>query len=260
MRSAETLRICCWSGPRNLSTALMYSFAQRPDTQVVDEPLYAHFLHRSGPHPPGRHPGRQEILEAQEKDGEKVVRDLILGPCEQPVLFVKMMTHHLLDIDRAFLAQTRHIFLVRDPAAVLRSLARLTMDLGLGDTGLVEQRRLFEEVREQGQNPPVVDARELQLDPPGVLRQLCERLGLAFDEGMMSWPAGGRPEDGVWAPHWYEKAHRSTHFKPYRPNSEPLPPALEPLLEQCLPHHEFLFQHRLRARADRRAQVPLEAG
>jgi hypothetical protein len=237
------LRINLWSGPRNVSTALMYSFAQRSDTRVLDEPLYGHYLRVSGV----EHPGREEVLAAMETDGEKVVREVVLGSCDRPVLFMKQMAHHLVELDLAFLDQTANILLIRDPADVLRSLVHQIPDPVLRDTGVAIQRELLEDLQGRGQDPPVLDARELLLDPPRVLAQLCERLGIPFHDAMLHWPAGARPEDGIWAPHWYHNVHRSTGFQPYAAKTEPVPEGVLPLLEECRPHYDKLFRRALRA-------------
>ncbi len=242
--SSPRLRLHLWSGPRNVSTALMYSFAQRSDTRVVDEPLYAHYLRVSG----ALHPGRDEVLAAQEQDGERVVRDVLEGPCEKPVVFFKQMAHHLVELDRAFLARARHVLLTRDPREMLPSLAENLEVPTLRDTGYAAQTQLLAELRALGQDPPVLEARELLRDPEGVLTQLCERLSIPFEPAMLHWKLGARPEDGVWAPHWYENVHRSTGFAAYRPKQEPFPEHLQPLLEQCLPHYETLYRSALRAR------------
>ena len=252
----KTLRLCLWSGPRNVSTALMYSFAQRADTRVVDEPLYGHYLRVSG----ARHPGREEVLRAMETDGEKVVREVILGPCDRPVLFMKQMAHHLTELDLGFLEHTANVLLIRDPADMLRSLAHQLPNPTLRDTGMAVQHELLERLISLGQDPPVLEARRLLLDPPGVLAQLCEQLGFDFDEAMLRWPAEPRPEDGVWAPHWYHNVHRSTGFVPYREKTDPVPGHLETVLEQCRPHHEALFRRALIARAPRPTGVASEAG
>ena len=238
-------RLLLWSGPRNVSTALMYSFAQRPDTRVVDEPLYAHYLAVSG----AAHPGREEVLASQEQDASKVVRDLILGPGDRPVLFFKQMAHHLVGVDRAFLSKTVNVILTRDPREMLPSL-RVQLGIPvLRDTGYAVQTGLLTELRELGQDPPVLDAREVLTNPRGVLTELCMRLGIPFEDAMLAWKPGPRPEDGVWAPHWYKNVHRSTGFERYRPKSEPFPRELEPLLAECSPHYEALSRVAIRARA-----------
>jgi len=219
----------------------MYSFAQRADTTVVDEPLYAHYLSVSG----AEHPGRSEVLAAQDADGECVVRDTILGPAERPVVFFKQMAHHLVGLERGFLELTENVLLVRDPAQMLPSLAVQLPRATLADTGLAVQSALFDELTAKGQEPPVIDTRALLRDPEGVLRALCDRLALGFDESMLRWSAGARPEDGVWAEHWYQSVHRSTGFQPYVAKTEPFPARLEPLLESCRPHYERLLAHAL---------------
>ncbi|RIK45136.1 MAG: sulfotransferase family protein [Chloroflexi bacterium] len=241
-----TLRINLWSGPRNVSTALMYSFAQRSDTCVVDEPLYAHYLRVSG----APHPGAAEVIASMESDGERVTRNLILGPCDRPVLFLKQMAHHLVDLSWDFLAETTNILLVRDPAQMLPSLAQNLAQPTLRDTGLALQSELYQYLRQLGQQPAVLDARQLLLDPRRVLGRLCEQLDLPFDEAMLHWPAGPRPEDGIWAKHWYHNVHRSTGFEPYREKDGPFPPRLLPLLDECRPHYEALAKVAIRADRD----------
>jgi hypothetical protein len=251
--SGATLRLNVWSGPRNISTALMYAFAERRDTRVIDEPLYAHYLRVSGVD----HPGREEVLAAMDSDGEKVVREVILGDCDRPVLFLKQMAHHLLDLDHGFLARCINVLLIRDPREVLLSLRHQIPRPEQRDTGFAAQAELLDELVALGQDPPVLDARELLLDPEGVLRQLCRRLGIEFDPGMLAWPAGARPEDGVWAPYWYHNLHRSTGFRAYRPKDEPVPEALRPLLEECRQYYDGLVERALRATP---GALPAEGG
>ena len=228
------LKLSVWSGPRNVSTALMYSFRQRTDTVVVDEPLYSHYLKSTG----ADHPGAGEVMEAMEVDGERVVREVILGPCERPVHFFKNMAHHLPGLDPSFLDSVTNVLLIRDPAEMLPSLIRQLPSPTLRDTGLREQAGILDSILARGEEPIVLDARELLLDPPGVLRRTCSRLGISFERAMLSWPAGPKPEDGVWAKHWYHNVHASTGFAPYRPYTEPFPERLEPLLRECLPLYE----------------------
>ena len=218
-KDVQTKRICFWSGPRNVSTALMYAFAQRSDTQVIDEPLYAHYLHtKYGADADSTHPGTAEVLASMSTDAEAVIRDVILGPCDRPVLFMKQMAHHLIDIDLSFLQQTDNVFLIRDPHEMLPSLAKIIGTPTLADTGLKTQHDLLVLLRAVGQSPPILDARLLLENPRGVLCQLCERLDLEFEVAMLSWETGGNPADGVWAPYWYTNVHRSTGFAPYRRN------------------------------------------
>ncbi|MGA7269632.1 MAG: sulfotransferase family protein [Acidimicrobiia bacterium] len=235
------IRISVWSGPRNISTALMYSFHQRHDTTVVDEPLYAHYLVRSGL----EHPGRDEVLAAQDNDGETVIRDVILGPVATPVLFLKNMAHHLRGLDWSFLAELRNVILTRHPAEMLPSLIRQVPDPDLEGTGLPVQVELLDYILDRGDDPLVVDSRLLLEDPPGVLAALCNRLGIRFDEAMLSWEAGPIPEDGVWAPYWYDSLHRSTGFGPYRPKEAKVPDRLQPLLAQAVPLYERLAAYSL---------------
>jgi hypothetical protein len=236
--------ICLWSGPRNVSTALMYSFAQRDDIIAVDEPLYGHYLRVSG----ADHPGRSEVLAAMNCDGNEVMRDLLCRQARQDSqrLFLKHMAHHLVDIDLAFLQETCNVFLIRDPQEMLPSLTIQIPHARLADTGLQRQWQLYSDLVSAGQQPEILDSRELLLDPAGVLRQLCEHIGLDFAENMLHWPAGPRLEDGVWAPHWYQAVHRSTGFAAYKPKHN-FPARLEPLLAECKPWYDRLFEHAIRA-------------
>lgn len=242
---SDCLRLSVWSGPRNVSTALMYSFRQRPDTEVFDEPLYGHYLTVTE----ADHPGAAEVTEAMDCDGEHVVREVILGPCEKPVLFFKNMAHHLAGLDRAFLGEITNVLLTRDPREMLPSLAEQLPSPTLRDTGLGEQVEILEAALRSGNPPVVLDARELLLDPAGVLRRACERLNIPFDEAMLRWPAGPKPEDGIWARHWYRNVHASTGFGEYRPKPGPFPKSLEPLLRECLPFYENLRRHAITAGA-----------
>jgi hypothetical protein len=247
--AAAPRRICLWSGPRNVSTALMYSFAQRPDTQVVDEPLYAHYLAVSG----ARHPGREEVLASMNHDGNAVMRALAEDPVSKPVLFAKQMAHHLVGIDPAWLAHFDNVLLIRDPVEMLPSLAGVLPEVTLRDTGLEKQARLVERLEAAGGQPFCIDARLLLLDPAGVLRAVCERLGLSFSPAMLSWPLGPRPEDGVWAKYWYASVHRSSGFRPWRPSKRKLAPGLERLHEACRPFYAFLLERAVGAQGADRA-------
>jgi hypothetical protein len=241
--SFDPLRIHLWSGPRNVSTALMYSFAERSDTRVVDEPLYAHYLAVSG----AEHPGREAVLAAQDSDGERVVREVVLARSDRPVVFFKQMAHHLIALDRGFLGRCANVLLTRDPVEMLPSLARNLAEPRLADTGYAVQTALLRELRALGQDPPVLVASELLRDPRKVLTELCTRLTIPFEPAMLAWEPGARPEDGVWAPHWYASVHRSSGFEPYRKKTAPFPERLKLLREQCRPHYEELARGAIRA-------------
>lgn len=236
--------ICLWSGPRNISTALMYGFAQRNDIRVVDEPLYGHYLRASA----AQHPGRDDVMAAMNCDGDKVIEELLQCQTKDTSkrLFLKSMAHHLVDIDLQFLAHTCNIFLIRDPAQMLPSLRVQLPRATLVDTGLQQQWQLYSNLV-AGKNPTVIiDARELLLNPESVLKQLCKQIELPFVADMLHWPAGPRAEDGVWAPHWYQAVHRSTGFSAYRAKIN-FPPELEPLLAECKPWYDMLYAHAIRA-------------
>lgn len=249
MTAQNPLRLCFWSGPRNVSTALMYSFAQRSDTRAIDEPLYAHYLRVSG----AEHPGREVVLASMENDGERVVREVMLGPCDRPVLFMKQMAHHLIGLDWSFLGQTKNVLLLRDPQQVLKSLVKQLPHPQLRDTGLAQQVALLERFGESG--IPVIDSREILLNPRDILTQLCAELGLNFEAAMLHWNAGPKPEDGVWADIWYANVHRSTGFEPYSETDEPFPDHLRPLLDECQPLYEKLKSRALRTTAALEAHV-----
>ena len=242
----DAIRIAMWSGPRNISTALLRSWGNRPDTFVSDEPLYAHYLAETGLD----HPGRDEILAAMETGWERVVAALT-GPVPEgrALWYQKHMAHHLLPgVGRAWLAGFRQAFLIRDPRAMLLSLDKVTPNPRLEDTGLPQQVELFDEVRRAtGATPPVIDSRDVLEAPEPMLRALCDALGVAFTPAMLSWPAGRRDTDGVWAPHWYAQVEASTGFGPYVERDEPLPAHLEPVLAECLPIYRALYAVRLQA-------------
>ncbi len=242
-----TTPICLWSGPRNISTALMYSFAQRQDVQVVDEPLYGHYLRVTG----ANHPGGDEVLKTMNCDGNIVMRELLArqASISPQRLFLKHMAHHLVDLELGFLQHTCNIFLLRDPQEMLPSLSIQLPNATLADTGLKQQWKLFSDLRSAGQRPVILDAQELLLDPRVVLQKLCEHIGLAFDARMLRWQAGPKTEDGVWAPHWYQSVHESTGFTRYKRKSR-FPDHLKELLNVCRPWYEKLYEHALRAETE----------
>ena len=209
-----------WSGPRTVSTALMRAWENRPDTVVADEPLYAFYLDRTGI----AHPGREQVIAGQPTSWEAVISQLTTAspPPGRTVFYAKHMTHHLLpEVNRDALAPLRHAFLIRDPRELLASYARVRATPTLDDLGVWQQAEIFDRF-----GGPVIDARDLLEDPEPVLRALCAALGVPFSTAMLSWPAGPRDTDGVWAPHWYESVWRSTGFGSYRPPQGTLPPRL----------------------------------
>ncbi|MEZ5973538.1 MAG: HAD family hydrolase [Planctomycetota bacterium] len=244
--SAPPVRIALWSGPRNISTALMRSFGARADTWVSDEPLYAYYLAETGL----PHPGREEILQKHEPDWRKVAAELT-GPVPhgRAIWYQKHMCHHLLEpIELDWLRGFRHGFLIRDPGPMLASLTdRLGPEVTAMDTGLPQEVRILRWVREElGQDPPVVDARDIQNHPESMLPKLCERLGIPADPAMLRWEAGPRATDGCWGEHWYANTNRSTHFEPYRERAIDLPEHLQPVLDTCQALYDELATHALK--------------
>jgi len=221
----------------------MYSFAQRSDTQVIDEPLYGHYLRVTD----AVHPGADEVMADMDCDAQSVIQNTILGPCDRPVLFMKQMAHHLVDIDRNFLSQTTNVLLIRDPFDMLPSLVNQIEKPVILDTGLKMQAELLKELQTLGQNPPVLDSRELLKDPKHALTQLCDILDIPFENNMLSWQPGPRKEDGIWAKHWYRNVHKSTGFQPYHPKPEPFPTKLRPLLDECRPYYDLLYGQSIKA-------------
>lgn len=241
----ETIRIAMWSGPRNISTAMMRSWGNRPDTFVCDEPFYAHYLLKTGL----PHPGRDDVIEHHETDWRKVV-DWLTGPVPdgRRIFYQKHMAHHLLPhMDRAWLTGLRHCLLIRHPAEMLTSLIKVTPNPRLEDTGLPQQVEILELVREQtGQPPPVIDAKDVLTDPRRMLELQCKSLAVEYCDAMLSWPPGRRGTDGIWAKHWYAAVEKSTGFEPYRPKHETVPSHLHSVLAECERIYEQLFAMRLR--------------
>ena len=237
----DTMRINMWSGPRNVSTAMMYAWAQRADTTAIDEPLYAHYLRTTG----RRHPGDAEVLDSQDDDGSRVIETVLRGEYDTPVVFFKQMAKHLVGLDRSFLSEGPNILLTRDPLAMLTSLQVQLPDATLADTGYTELSELCDALVERGERPIVIDSNALLREPRRLLGDLCNAVGVAFDEAMLSWPAGPKPEDGVWAPHWYHRVHESTGWQPYKPKDVKLLPQLQPVLDQAMPLYEQLLAYQL---------------
>jgi len=233
------------SGPRNVSTALMYSFAQRADTRVIDEPFYGYYLYKTG----ADHPDKQQVMKVQPTDADKVAEEILRDDSDDSVVFIKNMAHHLDGVKKDFLKNVRNIFLIRDPEAMILSFIKKIPEPTLQDTAYAQQYRLFRYVTHTlNQQPLVIDSAELLKDPENVLNVVCNRLSVDYDENMLHWPAGPIPEDGVWAEHWYGNVHRSTGFEPYLPPEGRLPEGLEPLLEDCQNYYKRLFNHAIKSK------------
>jgi hypothetical protein len=239
------LRLAMWSGPRNISTAMMRSWGNRPDTFVCDEPLYAHYLAQTGKD----HHVADDVIAAGETDPRRVI-DWLTGPVPggKRIWYQKHMTHHLLPtVDRSWLSELTNCFLIREPREVITSLVKHVPNATLEDTGFPQQAEIFELVRRStGEVPPTLDARDILNDPRRVLGLLCERLNVDFTNAMLSWPAGLRDTDGIWAKHWYKEVETTTSFKPYKPKDEPIADSMRDVLAACESFYEQLYPHRLR--------------
>jgi hypothetical protein len=243
-KPAQPLRVAMWSGPRNISTAMMRAWENRGDCAVSDEPLYAHYLAHTGLD----HPARDEVIAAGDTDWRHVVRQLTgPAPGDAPVWYQKHMTHHLLPhIDHGWIAGLRNILLIRDPREVVASYVKSRAEVSAEDIGIPQQLRLFETLRGAGAAPPVIDAGDFLRAPEAYLRALCEWLGIAFTARMLRWPPGPRASDGVWAPHWYAHVHASTGFELPAARSIELEGAAAEVAEAC--HGAYLQLHARRLR------------
>jgi hypothetical protein len=232
-----------WSGPRNISTAMMRAWGNRSDSFVCDEPLYAHYLAQTG----FAHPGAAEVIEHHDTHWETVV-DWLTGPIPEGkgVFYQKQMAHHLLDsVGRDWLGDLQHCFLIRPPREMLTSLLEFIPVPTVADTGLPQQWEIFSKLLEQGITPPVLDAPDVLRDPRGLLSELCQHVGVPFEEAMLSWPPGLRDTDGIWAKHWYAKVEKTTSFGEYRRKTEEPPAELADVLAECNKIYDRLYNYRL---------------
>jgi len=232
------MKIAMWSGPRNLSTALMYAFAARTDCAVVDEPFYAAYLAISG----HSHPMRDEILESQPNNPNVVTQTLLdTNPGNKEHFYQKHMTHHMVPgIDRTWMRQVYNVFLIRHPARVIASYDAKRETPTLDDIGFRQQAELFDHAVALGQSPIVLDAADIRKDPQAALKGLCAKLGIEFQAQMLAWPGGGNAADGVWARHWYKAVHRSTGFAGPENDLPALMGNNAQILDQAMPYYAYL--------------------
>lgn len=239
-----TLRIAMWSGPRNISTALMRSWENRPDCSVVDEPFYAAYLADTGLD----HPCREQILLTQSTDYGKVVEELTRGPVATELQYQKHMTQHIpRGMAMQWCADFRHCFLIRDPAQVIASYAQKMPEVNEDAIGIRRQAELFTEISElSGQAPLVIDSNDVLKNPEHVLGELCRGLGIAFHrDAMLHWPVGRRDSDGIWASHWYHNVEQSSGFGEYVESEPQLDDSLRELAERMTPYYEQLAAQRI---------------
>ncbi len=233
----DGVRLAMWSGPRNISTALMRSWENRPDTRVVDEPLYAYYLAETGLN----HPARDEVIAAGDPSWPSVVAELT-APVDG-VYYQKHMTHHLIpQLPRGWIASLTNVLLIRDPAEVVASYLRSRADVVAEDIGLVQQTELYDDLEGA---VPVIDAVDFLREPEGYLRWLCAHVGIDFTDRMLRWPPGPRDSDGVWAPYWYDAVLASTGFEPYRRHEVELSGAARVAVDRSRPHYERLHAMRV---------------
>jgi Sulfotransferase domain len=239
-----SVNIAMWSGPRNISTAMMYSFGNRGDCVAWDEPFYAFSLVTHG----NDHPMRDDIIAANESDYSKLV-ERCTGAAAKPVFYQKHMTHHMLPgFDRGWIHELSNAFLIRTPERVLASYTKKWADVSLRNLGFTQQEEIFDLVTNRlGHAPPVIDADDVLANPSAMLNALCQRLGIGFDDTMLSWPKGPKPFDGVWAPHWYNAAWESTGFAAQPPRDITLPDHLRKIADDARIIYERLRAHRLDA-------------
>jgi hypothetical protein len=241
---SQPVRIAMWSGPRNISTAMMRAWGDRQDTFVVDEPFYAYYLQATGK----EHPGADEVIATGETDWRKVVAGLT-GPVPngKRIFFQKQMTHHLLpEIDRDWLQEVTNCVLIRDPREVIASYVKKRENLALEDLGFVQQVEIFDFVCDRTKSrPPVVDAKDVLENPERTLRLLCAAVGVEFSKSMLSWPPGLLETDGIWAKHWYMEVAKTTSFRPYHERTDQIPGRLRDIYQRCRECYDGLYQYRL---------------
>lgn len=231
------------SGPRNLSTAVMYSFDNRKDTIGVDEPFYAHYLNSN---PKVIHPGKNEILESQSIDANKVLQELISTAENSTYIFIKNMAHHLEGFNLDWMEEVQNIFLIRNPEKLINSFAKVIDNPTLKDIGLKDEFILYQHLISKGKKPIVVDSGDLLKDPKKILNKICTALEIPFANEMLRWKSGARKIDGVWAPYWYDNVHKSTGFSPQKTSVETMPQKHQTLLDEALPFYQSLYKEAIK--------------
>ena len=231
------------SGPRNISTALMYSFAQRTDTKVVDEPLYAYYLTQTN----AEHPGGEEVIQSMPVDYQEVLEDIEALNKQHQYVFVKNMAHHLIMDDLSFLNSWTNVFLIRDPRELIISFNKVIKSPTIRDIGLMKSFELFSSLENHA---TVLDSNEVLKSPEVILEKLCQAVGIPMDRNMLSWKAGAREEDGVWAKYWYENVHKSTGFGKPRKRTDELPSHLQPLYDEAIIYYNKLYPKSIKYAAE----------
>ena len=225
------------SGPRNISTALMYSFAQHSRIRVMDEPFYAHYLIHTGLD----HPGKDEIIARMSADATEILDEIHELEKKHEIVFLKNMAHHHEGLEWSYLKEMHNVFLIRNPEQLIASFAQVVSNPSLQDIGLKHEAGLFDYVQLKGTNPPVIlDSNDILEDPEKGLGSLCSQLGITFEKQMLSWKTGAIPEDGVWAKYWYKNVHNSTGFVKQKTSERPLPEHCESLFKEAMPYYKKL--------------------
>ena len=240
----NTRRINLISGPRNISTALMYSFANREDTQVVDEPMYAYYLKHTKIK---YHPGTEQILASLPEDIEEVKENLLFQPCDKPIYFIKGMAHHYIDLQLDFVLDLENVFLIRNPYQLITSFSKVIEQPTLQDIGLKLEWDICEFIIQNGKTPIVIDSNQVLNNPEEILSELCSKLLIPFSQKMLRWSAGPLNQDGVWAKYWYKNVWKSTGFAKQKSSSDKLPIHLNSLYEESLDYYNRLKKYAINA-------------
>jgi len=238
-------RINLWSSPRNISTAMMYSFAQRMDTRVVDEPFYAYYLTHSERELD--HPGTAEVLNSLPHGFEDILKNILFTDYDKPVVVFKQMTHHLIEKRYDFMLDMENVLLIRDPAEIIYSYSKVIETPQMEDIGVEQQLELFDFLIANDALSAVIDTNELLKNPRKIIVALCTALNIPFQEAMLTWLPGPRPEDGSWAPYWYENVHKSTGFGPPKTEKVELKGALKTLEKECRPFYDAIFEFAIKS-------------